>query len=50
MAEQSVEGSVADKMTITVKTPKEKHDVTIETNATVKDVSEVQHFCTLVHQ
>lgn len=35
---ESVENSGADKMTITVKTPKEKHDIQIDTKATVKEV------------
>ncbi|KAL8570751.1 hypothetical protein ACOMHN_006901 [Nucella lapillus] len=39
MAER--EGSRPNKMTITVKTPKEKHDIEIDTNASVKELKEV---------
>ena len=35
---ESVEDSRSDKMTITVKTPKEKHDIEVSVKATVKEV------------
>ncbi|KAK7116329.1 ubiquilin-1-like [Littorina saxatilis] len=38
---ESVENSGADKMTITVKTPKEKHDIQIDTKATVKELKDL---------
>lgn len=36
---ESVENSGSDKMTITVKTPKEKHDIQVGVQSTVKEVS-----------
>lgn len=36
---ESVENSGSDKITITVKTPKEKHDVQVTSGATVKEVN-----------
>ncbi|XP_076443354.1 ubiquilin-1-like isoform X2 [Babylonia areolata] len=42
---ENMESSGSDKMTISVKTPKEKHDIEIDVKATVKDLKEEVSKC-----
>ncbi|KAL8590892.1 hypothetical protein ACOMHN_047012 [Nucella lapillus] len=42
---ENMESSGSDKMTISVKTPKEKHDIDVDVKATVKDLKEAVSRC-----
>ena len=45
---ESVENSGSEKMTITVKTPKEKHDIEVGVKSTVREVSLQSAYLVLV--